>query len=1255
MGPGGPGEGPQRAKRAVATVVKADLSGSTQLGERLDAEDLRGVLASYFAALAHEIRRHGGTVDKYVGDGVIAVFGLPEPRRGDAVRAVRAAVEMQRAVARANVQLERRYGVRLSLRIGLHTSELAGDARGDVLPMGDSLAVAEHLEAAAPLGSAVVSEATRRAAARAFRFERAAPVTVRGRAEPIAAFRVVAPIRELQASAPPGMSASLQVSDENKAVLEEERKIVTVLFADVAPPERAGAALPPDEARAVLASYFDVVAREIRRFGGTIDKYIGDAVMAVFGAPVSHDDDGARAVGAALAIQAAIRKNNDRLERDDAVRLAVRVGVNTGEVVAGLLPGDLRAYTVTGDAVNTAQRIESATPAGEVLVSEGTRALARGAFAYEAVPPLTLKGKSQPVRAYRVLGAAQPQPDLDVRRPALVGREAELGRLRDLYALARAGTGQAVHLHGEGGVGKSRLISEFLATGSGDAAVLRTRCNSYESATPFAALADLFRRMFGLATADDEPTTRAALVAGAAIHGPVTGEGAVALILEVLGYGARSVLPPEHKRRLLLSLVRGLLVRPSETVSVVVVEDAHWIDPASADILRELRSGLAETPSLVITTSRAETPPWPAEDLPLRPLEAREAGTMVDRLAGEILDPQLRALVLERTAGNPFFIEEVLRSLRETGSSTVPATVQDVLEARLDHLDEASRLLAQRAAIVGRSFWARVLQRVTPLTDIEEPLRTLEAEHFITLADVQPERTYRFVHPLVQEVAYRTQLIARRRHAHVAIGDAIAEIFAERLEEFVDELAYQYGQGDDDTKARAALMRAGRRAQHLYAKAEALGYFRQAAERSEQDLATRAQAYEAMGDVDRVTGGYDAALSSYNEATKVPEEADPVRRGRLRRKRAMIHQLRGDASAALGVFEDVLVELPADAWAERARALLNIADVYWRDGRHEDAMARLHQAIDEGGRAGDDEAVADALKQLGTIHAYKGDLAVALRYQERSRELYAKFGDALGEANLENNIGRTERRRSRHDVALAAYERSLAIRERIGDELGKVHSHGNIAEIHYLRGDLDEAEEHYAAALEAARSIGYSFGVSAARVGRGSTRVRRGDLKRGTADLVEAIAELERTGQRNYLVEALRDLSEAYLAAGSPLAEPTARRAVALAREIAAPELTAIALQALGSALCDARMVDEAASVLEESRAILEAAGERQELGRTLGALGRVYAGLPAGDARRARSAALVGEARAILTELGATSDLMRLEGALSRRAEVPT
>jgi adenylate cyclase len=1231
------------------TVLKADISGSTPLGERLDPEELRAVLGSYFAALAREIHRRGGVVDKYIGDAVIAVFGIPQTRDDDAARAVVAAVAMQEAIERENIELQRRYGVQLACRIGVATGAVVGgaiaeDVQATYTVVGAPVALAEALESAAPLGSVLVSSATRTAARAAVRFAPVEQVHPKGRSRTVSAHRVLGLRQATRAmvnvARSTATSASLQVASDRTHVLAEERKIVTVLFADISSSEPLGATLDPARLRTVLGAYFGVLARAIQHYGGTVDKYIGDAVMAVFGAPVSHEDDGVRAVQAGLAIQRSAQTLNATLEKTHGIKIAIRIGVNTGEVVAGLLPGEVLAYTVTGDAVNTAQRIESAAPPDGVLISESTLALTRNAFVVESVPPLTLKGKSEPVPVYRVLGPerrASPRGGVKI-----VGREQELGQLFAYYREALAGRGQVVHVHGEAGVGKTRLIGELLSGLPKDAARVRARASSYEQATPYALVAELLRRMLAIGPTDDEATARAALANSPDLT--ASGEAGTTLLLELLGYEIRSLLDPAGKRRLIISLLRDALKRRTEGAPLVlVIEDLHWRDESSADVIGALVSAIPSMRCLFVSTSREPTDiAWPAAAIGLDALSALAAAELVDRLVPTPIDEATRALILDRTAGNPFFIEEVVRSMRPGKELAVPATVQDLLEARLDSLEASPRHVAQAAAVIGRTFWTRVLARVTPDDDVEPALGRLEREHFVGRV-LAAEPTYAFAHALVQEVAYRTQLIAQRRRTHVVVGDAFTELFSERIEEFIDTLAFHYRRGEDDAKAVRWLLLAGQRAQRLYANAEALDYFRGAIERSGVDPAARADSYEAMGDVQRVTGQYDEAVASYGQAIAIRAADDVVANARVQRKTGLVQQLRGKASEALATFDDVLERLPRDATSERVRVLLNIADLQFRNGKADVAIEHLRAALADAERIADSDAVAEALKQLGTIYGYKGELGEALQYQEHSLQAYTRLGDVLGEANVYNNIGRTERRRSRLAAALIAYDKALTIRQRIGDQLGRVHSHGNIAEIHFLRGELAAAEQHYNAVIELATSIGYAFGASAGLVGLGATNVARGDANAGIPQLRQAIAEFERVGQRTYIVEALRDLTDGYVATGSSLALAAAERGVAVARELALPELVAIALQALGSARLAARDISGALEALEESRAALARGDDRHELGRTLALLARAYARLPATDRRRGEADALLDQARMIFEELGAALDLRRL------------
>ena len=1240
------------SERSVVTVLKADLSGSTKLAERLDPEELRAVLGVYFTALAREIHRNGGTVDKFVGDGLFAVFGLSERHPDDASRAVFAAIAMQEAIARENAELRSRYGLELTCRIGVATGDVVVGAVPSDIQAGDTfvgapISLADALESAAPLGGVLVSPATRDVSRREIRYANRESVRPKEATAAVDAFRVVGalhPVTERVAtsSRAPG-SASLQVASKRADVLAEERKVVTILFADVMPSEPLGERLSTADLRAALGSYFGALARAIQHYGGTLDKYIGDAVMAVFGAPVSHDDDAIRALYAAVAIRDAIARASEELAARHGIRLVVRIGVNTGEVVAGLQPGEVRAYTVTGDAVNTAQRIESATPAGAIYVSESTHLLSRSMFDARARAALTVKGKSEPVPVFELLGRREVVAQAGTT--PFVGRSAELALLGRRAAESLEGSGRVVHVHGDAGVGKSRLVAEVLAGIPASTVRLRARCNSFESATPYAAIADVLRRTFDLQPGEAERVVVEHVSHGLSHLEPRTRDAALALFLEVMGYGERSPLGPDAKRGLLVSLLRGLLDAWAASGIVIVIEDLHWIDAASAETLASVVPEVARLRCLVMTTSREPGCPWPAEGLELQPVDEASALRIVEHAFGTSLDEKTRALVLERAGGNPFFLEEIAQTLASRGTGSIPTTVQEVLEARLDALDVEPRLVAQRASVIGRTFWQNVLERVTPNVALDDALATLERQRFIRLRDPTPERTYAFSHALVQEVVYRTQLVSQRRATHVQVGDAIVALYAGRLDEFVDVLAYQYRSGDDDTKAGQWLLRAGRRAQRLYANTEALDYLQATIERSVANAPLRAEAHEAMGDVRRVTGRYEDALAAYELALAALDGTDVVSDARVHRKTGIVEQLRGHVDVALRIFEHAYAQLPSDAADERARAQLNVADLLFRDGQPDVAITHLNIALAEAEGIDDDEARAEALKQLGTIHAYKGELAKALDYQQRSLDAYVRIGDLLGQANVHNNIGRTEKRRGRCTEALAAYARALAVRERIGDQLGRIHSHGNIGEIRYLRDELDEAERHYTAVIDLSRSIGYAFGVNAGLVGLGAVDVARGESARGIARLTEAIAEFERGGQRTYLVEALRDLTNAQIAARSHLALETAARAVGIARELALPELIAIAMETLGRARLSVHDPRGAADALEEAQTILAGGDDRLEQARTLALLGCAYAELPSIDARHTRSAAMLSEARSALAGLGAALELRQLLG----------
>ncbi len=1002
---------------------------------------------------------------------------------------------------------------------------------------------------------------------------------------------------------PATAAPALQVTGVESARLEEERRLVTVLFADLSGSTTLGERLDPEDLREVLGTFFGALAREIQRFGGIIDKYIGDAVMAVFGAPIAREDDPHRAIRAALAIQAALARQNDTLQQRYGVRLALRIGVNTGDVVAGLMAGEVAsAYMVTGDTVNTAQRLETAAPPGEVLAGELTYRLTRRTFRFEAIEPLALKGKAQPVAAYRVLGRSEELLDRDA--PPFVGREAELARLDELLTMAMSGRGQLVHIHGEAGVGKTRLLHEFLGSLPETFSVVRARCLSHETATPYGLLADVMRRAFRIQQGDSEESARAVLRGIFAQLGETADDVAAGIFLEVLGHGSRTSREPEVKRRILVSVLRRFIRQsPAQEPLLLVAEDAHWMDSASAAVLREVGEAVGSVTCLLVTTSREPAAPWPAEIVALQPLDEVSAETLLDRAAGAPLDPKLRSLVLERTGGNPFFIGEVVRNLATQKTVTVPATVQELLAARLDGLDPGPRRVAQRASVIGRTFSTRLLAQLARDEPLEPALATLEKEAFIAPRDVVPEPTYSFRHALMQEVAYEGQLRSQRRVLHGQVGGAIEELYRDRLDESVDVLAFHYDRSENDEKALIWLVRAGDRATALFANDEALASYGKALKRAQDGEGPLAAGMilERIGDVQTHTSRYDEALATLRAARDRMPSAAPGVLARLHRKVGMVLGLKSQYPEAFAEYGAGLDALRDDSTnIESALIAIRIGALSVKRGDYAAARESLARAIETGKALQADGVLADGLKNMGLVCFYTGDLKGAHELFERSRAIYERLEDLYQLADVRQALGATYRRLGRWKDALAEYVFVLAVYERIGHPQYVGRAHNNLGVLHRLNGNLAEAIQQLQKTIEIYAAIGHVAGVALALVELGAARADGGDLSGGRADLLEAEVRFERLGITAWLPELYQYLAQVELAAGDlDAAARAADQALEVSLAAQALQQQAMSKRVLGEVALARGDAAAARALLEESRLTLAQLGEVAELART--------------------------------------------------------
>jgi predicted ATPase/class 3 adenylate cyclase len=1025
-------------------------------------------------------------------------------------------------------------------------------------------------------------------------------------------------------------SASLQVAHIARAALGEQRKVVTILFADLSGSTVLGERLDPEELRGVLTSYFNELSRQIQRYEGTIDKYVGDAVMAVFGAPISHEDDAERAINAALAMQQSIGHLNEDLDRRHHVRLSLRIGINTGQVVAGLLAGDVQsAYTVVGDAVNTAQRFEAAAPLGEILVSADTRRLAIHSFEFEQTAPLTLKGKAERVVGYRVL--RRRYEEIAPEATQFIGRTAEIDHLRRAITDAVLGRGRVVNIIGEAGVGKSRLVGELRANLVSGIDRMTVRCASFETNTPYALLSDFIRGAFSFHAADDEATARAAITNGFAALGEALDEADVTLLLDVLGYSVNSPLDPEVKRRILVKLMTRLLQLAGDRAPfVLTAEDLHWVDRASLRVLEELVANIPSLPCLFITTTRPGwTPPWKSESITVRPLDAKTARELIEAVFEVPVDDDLAEAILVRTSGNPFFIEEVVRDLKQSNllvehtgrvglvpgaTAPVPATVQEVIEARLDRLGAKPRRALNAGAICGRTFWVRVLERLLPDLALRPHLATLERENFIDLRTTAPEITYGFRQILIQEVAYQNQLQVERRRSHGAVASAIEALYGDRLEEFIDLLAYHYSRSNDATKAVDYLMRAGVRAQRLYANEEALTFYRAALEWVEERKAPGdvGGILERMADVEIVIAKFDDALVSLGRAQEHASSSGPVA-ARLKRKIGTALLLKGAYGEAIAALEDARTALGTTVDIEGARIGVRMGEVLSRSGNYARAREELERAVAEAEVHKAEDVAAEGLHYLGGVLGYSGDLRGATNLYRRCLEIYERLENINGAARVYMNLGGLYRRLGRFDEALAQHHAALALAERMGNRWLVALCHANIGEVYKTRGDLAATIASKERALKILTVIGSESEAAQLLMEVGFARVRQGEIATGRAELLEAESRLLAIGSLRHVPELYRALAYAALADGDLIAaERAAGHSLDYACRGKARQEEAITQRTLGEIALARGDVSEARSLLETSRDRLRELGEVAELGFTEGLLQRISEKAPA-------------------------------------------
>ncbi|MGD0399369.1 MAG: adenylate/guanylate cyclase domain-containing protein [Syntrophobacteraceae bacterium] len=963
-----------------------------------------------------------------------------------------------------------------------------------------------------------------------------------------------------------------------RSSIEGENKIVTVMFADVVNSTGMFEKLDPEAVHEIMDGCFRLLIDEIHRHEGTINQFLGDGVMALFGAPIAHEDHAQRACHTALAIRKALEPYGESLQNLYGIDFNMRIGLNSGPVVVGSIGDDLRMdYTAKGDTVNTASRLEGASEAGQILVSRDTYRLAREAFTFLAMEPIRVKGKRDPLIVYELHrsrlapGKSRGLRDLSY---AFVGRDHDMAQLKDIFAGLEVGRGQMVVVSGEAGIGKSRLLSELKRdiTSREEVHWLEGRCLAYTSSVPYGPFLELIRNHAGIRDelSEDHARRRLDLAVNQFSPGDAETKAIIANMMLLRLSSEEINLLKGIQGELLRQRIFGLMVSfftnlAEEHPTMLVIEDSHWADATSLELIEHLIP-LTERLSLaIICVSRTETSEtseaWMRlitklrercsdgfTNITLKPLSELGSLEMTARLLSlKNLPLALKELIAGRAEGNPFFVEELVRTLIERGalaqseeggwqatrlieSVTVPDTLQGLLMSRLDRLPPETKWLAQQASVIGRIFLYRVLLHMAEReTDVDNDLSCMETNELIQERAHHPELEYMFRHALTQETAYQSLLAARRKELHCKTAQAIEELYSDRIAEFFTVIGEHFLRGEAWDRAFEYLIRAGDTATRLFALAEARLHYARALDAlahlpsTENNRRSKVDALIKQVSVSYAADSPEQNMARMNEADRLVQElpgpdgipgSDQLPLARVRFWMGMIHFVSNAMPEAIMYYRQVLAVAQKLGDPELLAVPSSaIGGALYFQGHFGKAKALFHQAITAFEQLGDwtewIRAVAYHGATLGATGFYAEGLAECQRALARARELNSLYGianSALGLSRIYADAGNLA-------CATEISRQVIEAAEQSGDRILVNLCYGNRAYAGLCAGQFEAAAESIAKCQAIAQEFGGQLaGVDITASTIAEMVLGKGQVEQALSLAEQAVAMAEKTG-----------------------------------------------------------------------------------------------------------------------------------------------
>ncbi|HHY50438.1 MAG TPA: AAA family ATPase [Alphaproteobacteria bacterium] len=1042
--------------------------------------------------------------------------------------------------------------------------------------------------------------------------------------------------------------------------IEGERRFATVLFADVARSTAIAEQLDPEDWALIMNGAFGFMNAAVSRYGGTVSRLMGDAVLALFGAPVAHEDDAERAVRAGLEIQQAGMAYARTVKHQHGFDFDLRVGINTGTAVLAFVGDAIKTeYTAMGDAANVAARLQSAAEPGTVLISAETYRLVHGVFDVRPRGPIDIRGKQTAVESYEVIGVrAQPGSTrgLEGLTSPLVGRDRELALLRERLDDLERGIGSVVAVVGEAGLGKSRLTAELRklheAKPAGSASGwLETRAISYGQSIPYFPWRAVGRQIIGASEMDEAAAVRDKIGAWMQRLG-LRAEDRVfyETMLAVEDESSRLAIAQMSGEKVVNGVASAVVNAFKSAIHapegmrprVLLIDDLHWSDSATLELLAQVATLAAFEPLMIVCLLRPDrrAPSWPLLDrlqaslgasfarIDLEPLSSEASAELLGNLLMiKDLPASIRSQILERSEGNPFYLEEVLRSLidegrivREAGGwratsdivdATIPETLAGVLSARIDRLPDATKRVAQTAAVIGRVFQHRVLESVLAgappaerIDHVEPHIATLSYEQLVRERARDPEREYIFKHALTCEAAYSLLLKSRRRDLHARCGLALETLFADRRDEYAAMLAHHFAAAEDLERAVGYATQAADRAAQLFALREEMQhreFILDAVERlSGSTAAMKIDAILNWVRVNHFLNRYDGVIQRLEQAISIAREtSDKPRLASALSWLATIHMVTGFPSRGAAAIEEAQ-QLALELNDERLLLLPLFMGTFALVDRDPAAGARqLQDLIDLARRYSFPEVQSHAMAYRAVALARTGDFAAARRQIEDALDFAPHAGSPVKEADV----------------------------------------HIGVAAAYYDMNEFEKAEEHARIGAEQALAANGLECACAGYFELGRAKLRSQQLDDALATFSRSLGYGHEAGFHGYINVIRGNAAIAEFEKGVTEALDKLRMAIADAeRQNDDYNVAALSVE-LAAALVRLRRYKEAGPLVERSLAFFRERNMRPYIAKTLTVAGNLYEGLemPAeADAARREASAL---REMIFTELPSRLD----------------